>query len=61
MVSQSMWRGYEPLQNAVEDVVYAYTPPDTSHIMPSTERDMETISKMGPMIVMGLLKLRVLR
>jgi hypothetical protein len=56
-----MWRGYEPLQNAVEDVVYAYTPPDTSHIMPSTERDMEAISKMGPMIVMGLLKHRVLR
>jgi hypothetical protein len=36
-------------------------PPDSTHIVPSTTRYTTTISKMGPMIVMGLLELRVLR
>jgi hypothetical protein len=31
------------------------------HIMPSTAWDIATISKMGPIIVVGLLKLRVQR
>jgi hypothetical protein len=35
--------------------------PDSSHIVPSTAWGMTTISKMGPTIVVDLLKLRVLR
>jgi hypothetical protein len=35
--------------------------PDSSHIMPGTSQDMEIVSKMGPMIVVGLLMPRVLR
>jgi hypothetical protein len=35
--------------------------PDSSHIMPSLTRYMETVSKMGPMIAMDLLELRVPR
>jgi hypothetical protein len=36
--------------------------PDSSHVVPTmTARDTTTISKMVPMFVMGLPKLRVLR
>jgi hypothetical protein len=35
--------------------------PVSSHVMPVTSRDAATISKMGPTIIVGLLKLRVLR
>jgi hypothetical protein len=33
----------------------------SSHTLPSTTRDMTTVSKTGSMITVGLLKLRVLR
>jgi hypothetical protein len=36
-------------------------PPRSSHITPSTSRDMETVSKMGRTITVGLLMLRVRR
>jgi hypothetical protein len=49
------------VQNALKGVVYIYTPPYSSRIMPSTSRDMTTISKMGHTITMGLPMLRVQR
>jgi hypothetical protein len=38
-----------------------FTCPSYSHAMPSTSRDIATVSKMGHTIVVGLPKLRVLR
>jgi hypothetical protein len=35
--------------------------PNSSHDAPSTLKDMATVSKTGPTIVVGLLQLRVLR
>jgi hypothetical protein len=57
-VLQLRQQGNKPLHNAVKGTVYTYTP---SHITPSTAQDMGTVSKMGPMIVVGLLKLRIQR
>jgi hypothetical protein len=43
-------------------VLYMFTRlPDSSHIVPIKSQDMATVSKMGPMIGVGLPKLRVLR
>jgi hypothetical protein len=41
--------------------IHLHAHPDSSDIMPSTTRDMTTVSKIGPMISMGLLELRVPR
>jgi hypothetical protein len=50
------------LQNALKGIVFGYThTPDASRIGPYTTRDTTTTSKMGPMIVVGLRKLCVLR
>jgi hypothetical protein len=49
------------LPNAVKGIVYAYTPLDSSHIVPSTTRDTTTVSKTSLRIAVGLLELRVLR
>jgi hypothetical protein len=49
------------MRNAVKGTIYVYTPPCTPHIMPSTSRDMATISKMGHTIIVGLPTLRVRR
>jgi hypothetical protein len=45
-----------------ERVLYTFAClPDSLHIVPSTAWDTSIIFKMGPMIVVGLLELRVLR
>jgi hypothetical protein len=60
-VSQSRRRGNGPLQNVVKGVYTFTCIPYSSHITPSIAQDMTIVSKIGPMIVVGLLKLRVRR
>jgi hypothetical protein len=61
VVSQLRQRGNDPLQNAIKGIVYAYTPPWllTYHAFYITKYDNRI--QNGPTIIMGLLKLRVLR
>jgi hypothetical protein len=59
--SQLRRQGNKPLQNVAKGLYMFTCLPDSSHITPTTSWDTTTVSKMGLMIVVGLLKRWVLR